>query len=346
MDWLHQLTTRLPSLPGMFRNTASSEQMAIYVSGSAVATAIVEANSSLDEGKLGVRMQASPISQLADMPEVLPTQLANLEVNGSSSCNLVLAPELYHLVLVEKPEVAEEEVADAVRWSLQEHVDYPVEEAVIDTFDLPVSASRERPMVYVACIQQSFLRTLIDKLQNVAVKPASIDISELALRNLVWRCFPSHDQSVALLRLTANSGMISVSRGDALYLSRRISGAPKAFNDVEWEDFRDRMLLQVQRSIDYYESAMNQPHCNVLMAACTHNWSARVCDYLSEVLPIPVRTLGSLVEDEVSLRLFNPHQELVDWSQLTEDQANAIAAGLPAIGGVLRRTIHQSLEVA
>ena len=149
-----------------------------------------------------------------------------------------------------------------------------------------------------------------------------------------------------MLRLTANSGMISISRGDELYLSRRVSGVPKVFAEDSWEDFRERMVLQVQRSIDYYESAMNQPHCNVLMAACTHGWAARVCEHLSEMLAIPIREVSDLIKDEVQLTLHNPEQVLIDWDALTEDQANAIAAGLPAIGGVLRQNICQATEAA
>ena len=171
-------------------------------------------------------------------------------------------------------------------------------------------------------------------------------VQKLALRNLVWRCFPGADQSIAMLRLTANSGMISISRGDELYLSRRVSGVPKVFAEEAWEEFRERMVLQVQRSIDYYESAMNQPHCNVLMAACTHGWSKRVCEHLSEMLAIPIREVVDLIKEEVRLTLHNPDRVEVDWDNLSADEANAIAAGLPAIGGVLRKHIAEVSEAA
>ena len=92
---------------------------------------------------------------------------------------------------------------------------------------------------------------------------------------------------------------------------------------------------------------MNQPHCNMLVVACTGGWSQRVTEYLAEMLPIPIRTIGEMLENEFELTLYNPEAELVDWTSLNADQVNAIAAGMPALGGVLRGEIEQALaEVA
>ena len=348
MDWLQDFTTRVRGFLPSGRREHGASSTAVYVSGSAVGLARTELGAqTLGEGLMSVDLRADPIKQLADVPQILVEQMSTLKMGGrGEKCNLVLAPELYSLMLVERPDVADEDIVDAVRWTIQDQVDYPVENACMDVFALPPSASRERPMVYVVSIQHEFLKTLVDKVLDVGFQLNSIDISELALRNLVWRCFPSPDQSVAMLRLTANSGMISVSRGDELYLSRRVSGVPAVFAEDAWEEFRERMFLQVQRSIDYYESAMGQPHCNVLMIACTHGWSSRVCEYLSEMLAIPIREVGSLLKDEVQLTLYNPEAVQVDWLNMTADQSNAVAAGLPALGGVLRQTINIAAQVA
>ncbi len=319
------------------------EHVAVYVSGSAVAVAHCLRAPDADGELAAINMRTDAIQDLRSLPATLTAQADALRV-GRRACNLVLAPELYNLNLVERPEVEDAEVRDAVRWSIQDQVDYPVEDAVLDVFDLPKSASRERPMVFVVSAQSEFLQTLVKQVRGTGLGISSIDIAELALRNLVWRCYPGADQSVAMLRLTANSGLIGISRGEELYLSRRISGVPRVFAEETWPEFRERMLLQVQRSIDYYESAMGQPHCNMLMVACTHDWSQRVCEYLSEVLAIPVREVSPLLHDEIDLGLFNPEREEINWQAPSSAQANAIAAGLPALGGVLRHTIQAASE--
>jgi len=361
---LRQIFTRSPAWPFAWpfawsagRDAAAAADAvpaALYVSGSAVALAHGrlsgvggDGHSSAPADLLQVHMRADALPKPAALTSVLAEQVKVMsQVVSLNRCNLVLAPEMYNLNLVERPEVEAEDVVDAVRWSIQDQVEYPVDDAVIDVFDLPNSASRERPMVFVVSAQRELLGSLVQRVMDQGLQVSSVDVSELALRNLVWRCFPEADQSVALLRLTANSGLVSISRGDELYLSRRISGVPGVFAEDTWDEFRERMLLQVQRSIDYYESAMAQPHCNVLTVACTHGWSERVCEYLAGMLAIPVRSLSPLLQEELQLNLFNPQAQQIDWQALTSEQTNAIAAGLPALGGMLRPLILQHSEAA
>ena len=318
--------------------------VAVYLSRSALASAVLAAEQDSDATPLPLNMQAAPLAQWSELPSTLSQQLANLNVTERCQLNLVLAPELYHLLLVERPEVADEEVTQAVRWTLGEQVDYPIEQATIDTFSLPASAGRDKAMVFVVVIRTDLLRQILDLFGEVRMVPTTIDVAELALRNLAWQCYPGADQSVGVLRLTSNSGLINISRGDELYLSRRISGMPGLFSEAVWAEFKERLLLQVQRSIDYYESAMGQPHCNMLMVTCTDGWTERVCAYLGEMLPMPIRDAREMLQHELALRMFNPEPQAVDWADMSDAQANAIAAALPALGGVLRGAIDRQHE--
>ena len=78
-------------------------------------------------------------------------------------CNLVLAPELYSVSLIEPPPVEDEELREAVRWRIQDNIDYPVDQAALDVFPLPESASRDKSMVFVVALQMEMLKRLLDK---------------------------------------------------------------------------------------------------------------------------------------------------------------------------------------
>ena len=251
-------------------------------------------------------------------------------------CNLVLASELYSLSLIEKPPVSDEELNEAVRWRIQENVDFPVDEAAIDTFALPKSAEREQPMVFVAAMRKELLKVLLDKVYEAGIHVDSVNISELALRNIVHGLFPEPDQGVALLRLTSYGGMINISRGEELFLSRRVSGVPGDFDEELWQEYRERLLLQVQRSIDYYESAMSQPPCNGLIVATTHGWVDHVCDHLGEMLPLPVRPIKDELRALFDICLHDPDPHVIDWDDIQISQRNAMTLALPALGGLLR----------
>ena len=329
-----------------WRDRGAADAVAIYLSRSMVGTALGEFGV---DGGMHVNVIAEPMPQLADLRDQLGKQVKTLGLGRHDGCkhvNLVLAPELYKLCLVDKPDVPEADVAEAVRWQLQEQVDYPVDQACLSTFPLPDSASRNRPMIFAAIAQTEFLRNIVHQVLAAGLALDSIDIAELALRNLAWHCFPEPDQSVAVLRLTANAGVVNISRGDELYLARRISGVPQTFTEDMWGDFQERLVLQVQRSIDYYESAMNQPPCNMLMVACTEDWTERVTDHLETVMPVPVRTVTEALEGDVTLTLHNPDKQTVDWRNPTPRQVNALAAAMPALGGVLRNRITVAEEAA
>lgn len=334
---LTSLNQWLPSIPGLgigggrANNAAAT---AVYFSGSAVALATGQ-NGLIETSELELRLRADPLKSLAEAGGKLALQVESLEPNNHR-CQMVLAPELYALSLMERPDVAEDELKEAIRWRMQENVEFPMDNASLDLFELPESADRGKSMVFVAAIPSETLKTLVGEVHATGLEVETVDIAELALRNVVHGLFPAPDQNMALLRVTSNAGMINISRGEELFLSRRMAGVPGEFSNAAWEDYKDRLLLQVQRSIDYYESAMGQPPCSALLVATTHGWQEHFVNHLAEMLPIPIRTLTAELATQYHLQLHNPEPQAVDWNDLTVAQANAISAGLPAIGGLLR----------
>ena len=317
--------------------------LGIYVSGSSVVSTLVEFEA--DQHACISRMRADRVTQLDAVQGAIAEQVADLAVVPEQTvCNLVLAPEMYSLALLERPAVDDEELVDAVRWLLQDQVDFSVETALLDVFELPRAAARDRRMVYAAALPADFVGAIVEKVRAARLNVASVDITELALRNLSYYCFPEADQNVGLLRLTANNGLINISRGDELFLTRRVKGVPEVFDEEHWDAFREALLLQVQRSIDYYESAMGQPHCDILIVTCTHGWAETVTDYLNQMLTVPARSIEDVLAGEMTMTLHNPNAEALDWAHMRAEQINAVAAGLPALGGALRNRVQAQFE--
>lgn len=269
------------------------------------------------------------ISEIIDGPaEVAPAlarQSATLGLQRFAG-TLVLPTDMYNFTVIERPDVADDELHSAVRWQLQEQLDFSPEEATFDTFPLPNSASPNKPMLFVAVTRTTRLRNLLEQLDDQGLKVEHIDILEMALRNISATLYPENDQAVAVLRMTPSAGVINISRGDELFLSRRLAAVPSHLGDSAWEGYRDRLLVQVQRSIDYYESALGQPHCDALLVAVTHGWQERVAEYLAEMLSLPVRSMPGDLE----------LQQQMERAGESNDPFTAAVAGLPAIGGALR----------
>lgn len=315
-----------------------SHAAAIYLSGSAVAT--VRGRRCSEEGsehRFAIEMRADPVSSAEDYVTAIEKQKASLGLR-SEACHVILAPEFYSLTLVDKPPVDAKDLKDAVRWAVQENIDFPMELAELDMFDLPSSASRDsnRKLLFVTVVRKELISRLLGYIHDNGLSASTVGISELSFRNTIATLFPEADRSIGLVRLTSNSGLINISRSAELFLSRRITGIPGHFSEDAWPDFKDQLLLQVQRSIDYYESAMSQPPCDAIVVATTHSWQEKVCSYLDEMLPVPIRSFTQVLGQRFDLTLHNPEPAEIDWENFDQDHSNAISAALPAIGGVLR----------
>jgi MSHA biogenesis protein MshI len=173
----------------------------------------------------------------------------------------VLHPEDYQLVLVEAPEVPPAELRAAMRWRLKDSIDFGVADAVIDLFAVPEQnrGSHGRMMYAVAA-----RRSAIDRHASaLAAVPAFnvIDVPELCLRNLA-ALLPAAAAGVALLYLGETDATIVLVRGTTFYLARHMDlkpgpvaaqGAAGARVDAA------SVVLELQRSLDYYERHFDQP---------------------------------------------------------------------------------------
>lgn len=306
--------------------------LAVYLSGNSVAVALASQRGA----RLCVDLRADPLPGLDAMAAQLRQQCRGIGAGRGARCTLVLAPELYSLALLERPDVPDDELRDAVRWRLQEALDYPVDQASLDVFPLPESADRGRPMVFVVALKTDTLKRFIDGCVQADLSVRAVDVTELALRNLVYACHPEPDRGIGLLRLTGASGVITLSRGEELFLSRRMQRLPGSFDAALWDEYKEPLLLQVQRSIDYYESAMGQPPCSGLILAAPEDWQKPISEYLGDMLPVPNRAAAEELADLLALRLHNPEAHDIAWEQLQGSDWSAVTAALPALGGLLR----------
>lgn len=319
---------RVRDLPFLARRPRTSA--GVYLSASTVALAVAE------PGGDHIGCAAQTIAGTSGSGPVLADLVRRLGADRAN-CVLVAAPDTYQLVLIERPNVPDPELRDAARWRIQEYLEFPAADAVIDVFPFPDGATRGRtPMLFVVATARPRLEAALRLVTEAGLEPVCVDITELTLRNLVHRIYPSAEHSIALLRVTPSTGIVNITRGDELFLSRRISGVPREFNDSTWETFKDALLLQVQRSIDYYESALSQPPADCLLIAASDAWQERIVAHLESMLPLPVRALGNVLTDAMAIDVFNPQLQRLTTNALTDAQNAAVAATLPALGAALR----------
>lgn len=228
----------------------------------------------------------------AQAREVITALVDSMKINGAR-CNYVLSPRDYNLYMIEAPAVEDTELRSAVRWKIKDLLDMPVEDAAIDIFPVPQDAFRGRAkMLYVVATPKTRIETIIDIVAHADLKLQSIDVPELAIRNITQQ-FLDDSHGIAFIDLRKTGSTMNLSRNGELYLTRKISTQLDAdvMSSLDWETQRDRLVLEVQRSLDYYESQMGQSPISQLVMAPRAADSHEMAASLSEVMSIPVTVL-------------------------------------------------------
>jgi len=208
--------------------------------------------------------------------------------------SFVLAPEDYQVVMIESPQVAEAELREAARWGARDFLKFDVQDAVIDVFAVPSPQSRAKAaMLNVVAAEKSRVDALCASLSAASLKPSVVDIPELCLRNLALG-HEQHERGLGIVYLDKEGGLLSLVRGDELFLTRRISVGASALDAADVESraqLLDEIVLELQRSFDYYERQYGQPPIRQVLVAPSQPNTDFVADQLRYELNIDVVAL-------------------------------------------------------
>jgi len=208
-------------------------------------------------------------------------------------CVTVMSPGDYQLLVVDAPRVPEPELRAAIRWQLQELIDFHVDDAVLDIFDTPAGGAHPEQNKLSVCVARSAtVRQRIDQLEKAGINLEIVDIPELAVRNIAAR-LPENANGMVVLHFEQDQCLITIIRQSILYLTRNLDIGYRHLQDgyPDLQSFQQRLVLEIQRSMDYYERNFRQvPVRNIIVfpaPAAIHGLTVA----LQESLGVPARTI-------------------------------------------------------
>ena len=207
------------------------------------------------------------------------------------ACSLVLPRQDYQLLLADAPDVPAAEVAAALRWRIKDLLSYPVQQAALAASPLPADAYRGRQKkAYVAALQTTLLEQRAAIIDAAGLNLDCIEIAEFALNNLQSRI--EAPGAAILLHLFERGGLLNIVEAGQLYLSRESEQDLQVLLD-EQEPFqhREELLLEVQRSRDFYESQMGKGIITRLQYSPDRVDMLPLADYLASQLGLVAEPL-------------------------------------------------------
>ena len=209
-----------------------------------------------------------------------------------SRCATALDPNEYTLLLTEAPDVPADELRAAIRWRIKDLIDFHINDATLDVFDLPgeKAAGRARSM-YAVAARSAAIQRRVDLLDTAGINLDVIDIPEMVQRNLA-ALLPEDVKGVVLLSFTPGTGLITITKQSEIYLSRNIDIGLDAFaQTTDINGLFDRIVLEVQRSLDYFDSHFRQAPIAHLALAPMPREIPGLVDYLKANLNVDVSTM-------------------------------------------------------
>ncbi|MCP4470288.1 MAG: hypothetical protein GY815_06325 [Gammaproteobacteria bacterium] len=113
-------------------------------------------------------------------------------------CVCLVAHDDCDVYQVEKPEVEESEMMQAVTWKIKDLISYDVGNAVVDSYPMPLSSKNSQQQVGVVSAHDTVIGSYVDSIRSSAMRLRTLDIHDLVRSNLqVVR--QSADNSLALM---------------------------------------------------------------------------------------------------------------------------------------------------
>ncbi len=243
-----------------------------------------------------------------------------------AECVTLIPEGKYQLQVMDAPEVPDEELKDAVRWRLNDVLDYPADTATVDVFSVPGdpnSPTRVRS-VYAVAARNELIAERMESFSEARLSLKVIDIPEMAQRNMA-AMYEASGRALAFLSLSDDRGLLTFSAAGELYLARGIDIGLTQLGHAEGDlrtQLLDRLVLEVQRSLDHFDRQFSFLTLSRLVLAPLPDDTGLEA-YLAENLYVPV--------EEVRL------EDAIDISRVPELTSRTMQAErFMAIGAALR----------
>jgi MSHA biogenesis protein MshI len=208
-------------------------------------------------------------------------------------CATLLKAGDYQLVLVEAPNVPQQELKTAIRWRIKDVIDAHVDDVTLDVLDLPVpkDAAVRNHSMYAVAARNEVIQSCVKRFDEANVPLSVIDIPETAQRNIA-ALYEDENRGLAMLHFSEAGGLLTINYRSELYLARRIDiTAAQVAEPGQRDSVFAQVQLELQRTFDHFERQFSWIALSRLMLG-PEPADSGLAAYLAEALGLPVRQVA------------------------------------------------------
>ena len=167
---------------------------------------------------------------------------------------LILNHQDYDVTLIDAPPVPEHEMRKALEWEAKRLFSDYEGILLFDYYPQPFNNPSTKQVVNIVSVEKSLIDQVKDIARSDGVKLKKISIPEIAYKHHVLCSSDSHNQCIVIAN--EQIGKVIVFNGGDICFSRRFN---MLYQNNHAESFDQLLLLELQRSLDYYERQYRLP---------------------------------------------------------------------------------------
>ena len=225
---------------------------------------------SVDEERVAVAVanhanQPPTITHITTVPveksisKSLQSALKTVSANGAEAVfALKVTDTRFHKV--QKPSVPVEERDSSLLFLMKDRLSQPVDKTLIGCIDYP-EGCRHDDQLMVFEVSKPHITALVEAAHDNGLNIAAIDASELLYGDLIFSEEDMH-KGIGILVEHDRGVHLLLYRDHSLYLIRKLQDIVDLMSCLPAPgnaQMADMLMLEVQRTLDYYDSLMGQP---------------------------------------------------------------------------------------
>lgn len=174
---------------------------------------------------------------------------------GLAKLHIVLGTSFYQLLQADKPSVDEAEMAQALIWSVKDMTTEPVTNLHLDYFESSISTNSK---VNVVIAPRDKMVNFASVCQELGFVVQGITIEEMVLTHVFEQGNNAH---ILVCHRADQELLLAVVKNGELLMQRRVRGFAQlhtANRESLSYGMADTLSLEIQRSMDYFESQLRQ----------------------------------------------------------------------------------------
>jgi MSHA biogenesis protein MshI len=210
------------------------------------------------------------------------------EIPNKGPVSLVLSHTDYKLRLLDAPNVPAEELKSAVRWQIQDMLDFHANDGTVDVLEVPhpehLNHARQ---IFAVAAKNSLLAEEAVFATKAGLNLSIIDIMETAQRNLAIR-LETRGRALAVFSFVETGSLLTLTLDGEL---RTLGVSLAQMENEGLASVLERLTLEVQRTLDHFDRQFGGVPVDRLLLAPMENIE-RLRDGLAGNLALPVEVMN------------------------------------------------------